>query len=344
MYIYSDQDFTRSTDVHQAMDALVKGASPSVKLKVIRDVESHVQDEEFYQILEFELVKRAGKGLGLSIAVTSIEEGVFVSEVVKGGESEGTLPHFALMLTFNFVLLEGPDPLVFPSCTFNNSLRVIDLGKVHAADRLLEVNGQDLRHASQEDAATILKTAPLGKVHMKVQRLRVGSRHSATGKHARRSSSGSNEKKTTVSKRTRDSEQSSVSVIPCSSMPDAGATTTAASGLKRTAPAISAEGVLVIEFFRQASDALGFQLTGGKGCLTFSKIVASSPVHSLAQADDLLLRLNDVSVENMTQGEVSAQLKQLTGRISMTLRRSAEAGAKTRVSPDVDDPRSAGQK
>ncbi|OQV25881.1 Multiple PDZ domain protein [Hypsibius exemplaris] len=278
----SDQDFSRITDVNQAMDALMKGASPSVKIKIIRDVESSMRDEDYYQILDLELVKRPGKGLGLSIVVRPTEEGVYVSEVVKGGESEG---------------------------------------KVHASDRLLEVNGQDTRQASQEDAATILKMAPLGKVHIKVQRLRTGLRNSGGGKHCRRSSSGSNEKKTTVSKRTKDSE-SSISIIP----PPALEPT------KKNLSQPSADGLLTIEFFRQSSDPLGFQLSGGKGNLTFNKISDSSAVCNLVQTGDLLLRLNDISVENMTQGEVTAQIKQLTGRISMTVRRASDAVRKSVLS------------
>lgn len=130
----NDQDLRHVTNVDHAMNALVSAGSASLKLRVLRDDDA-LFDEDLYQVVDVELAKRPGKGLGLSIFTHQNEEGIFVSEVVKGGESEG---------------------------------------KIHPQDQILDVNGQDLKKANQEYAATVLKTAPLGKIHLKLRRLRTG--------------------------------------------------------------------------------------------------------------------------------------------------------------------------
>ena len=46
-------------------------------------------------------------------------------------------------------------------------------GRLMKGDHILSVNGQDLRNASQEEAAAVLKTA-LGKVTIKLGRIKTG--------------------------------------------------------------------------------------------------------------------------------------------------------------------------
>ncbi|GAU94334.1 hypothetical protein RvY_06126 [Ramazzottius varieornatus] len=262
------KDFSKSNDTEAAMDALLQGTDKPIHLRILRDVKTTLQDDDMYQLLEVELAKKAGRGLGLSIIQHQNEKGVFVSEVVKGGESEG---------------------------------------KVHAQDQILSVNGYDVRDSSQEDAATLLKTAAMGKVHLKLRRLRPGARSGA--KAARRTSSASNEKRPNTAKRaTRDTESSSARPAP---VPPAEPTIA-------VAPATQ---TMTVEFFRQPSEAVGFTVVGSKGQLSIGQIVESALAASLVRTGDTLLRLNDVSLQAMTPSEVNAQLKQLTGKISLLIQR-----------------------
>ncbi|ELU09933.1 hypothetical protein CAPTEDRAFT_157099 [Capitella teleta] len=118
-----------------------------VKMVVFRD-ESLLKDDDMYDIFTVELMKKPNKGLGLSIVGRRKDAGVFISDIVKGGvaEADGRLMH---------------------------------------GDQILAVNGEDVRHATQEDAAALLKTL-MGKVVLTIGRLKAGS-HSSS----RRSSSQS---------------------------------------------------------------------------------------------------------------------------------------------------------
>lgn len=53
-------------------------------------------------------------------------------------------------------------------------------GRLIQGDQILEVNNIDLKNSSQEHAAAILKTT-IGKVSMKIGRLKASSRHNSPG-------------------------------------------------------------------------------------------------------------------------------------------------------------------
>jgi len=90
-----------------------------------------------YDLMEVELVKKSGKGLGLSIVGRKNGPGVFISDVVPGGIAE---LHGGLM----------------------------------KGDMIISVNGVETKNATQEEAASVLKTA-LGSIHMKIGRLKAAS-------------------------------------------------------------------------------------------------------------------------------------------------------------------------
>jgi len=98
----------------------------------------HREDDEIYETLEVELLKKKDRGLGLSIVGKKSGPGVFISEVVKGGAADAD-------------------------------------GRLVQGDQILAVNGSDLTNSSQEEAAPVLKMAQ-GKILMQVRRLRVGNR------------------------------------------------------------------------------------------------------------------------------------------------------------------------
>lgn len=116
--------------------------TPSVVTMLVYREDSQNHDEDALEVLEVELHKKPGRGLGLSIVGRKNGPGVFISEVVKGGVAEADRR-----------LIQG--------------------------DQILEVNGQDLRNATQEHAAAVLKTT-MGRIHMKIGRLKAGSRRSTS--------------------------------------------------------------------------------------------------------------------------------------------------------------------
>ncbi|KFW69945.1 Multiple PDZ domain protein, partial [Pygoscelis adeliae] len=92
-----------------------------VRLTVYRD-EAQYKEEDMYDVLNIELQKKPGKGLGLSIVGKRNDTGVFVSDIVKGGIADTD-------------------------------------GRLMQGDQILTVNGEDVRNANQEAVAALLKVS-----------------------------------------------------------------------------------------------------------------------------------------------------------------------------------------
>uniref|UniRef100_A0A9L0JX25 Multiple PDZ domain protein n=1 Tax=Equus asinus TaxID=9793 RepID=A0A9L0JX25_EQUAS len=90
-----------------------------VRLTLYRD-EAPYKEEDVYDTLTVELQKKPGKGLGLSIVGKRNDTGVFVSDIVKGGIADAD-------------------------------------GRLMQGDQILTVNGEDVRSATQEAVAALLK-------------------------------------------------------------------------------------------------------------------------------------------------------------------------------------------
>ncbi|XP_063154111.1 inaD-like protein isoform X3 [Candoia aspera] len=121
---------------HEDAITALRQTPPKVQLVVYRD-EAHYKDEENLEIFHVDLQRKMGRGLGLSIVGKRNGSGVFISDIVKGGAAD------------------------------------LD-GRLIQGDQILSVNGEDVRHASQEVVATILKCAQ-GLVQLEIGRLRAGS-------------------------------------------------------------------------------------------------------------------------------------------------------------------------
>ncbi|XP_046458555.1 multiple PDZ domain protein-like isoform X4 [Daphnia pulex] len=121
---------------HSRALAVLRQTPAKVRMMVYRD-ETSLKDDDMLDIIEVELLKKPGRGLGLSIVGRRNGPGVYISDVVKGGAAEAD-------------------------------------GRLMQGDQILTVNGNDLRTASQEQAAAILKTA-MGKIDLKVGRLKAGA-------------------------------------------------------------------------------------------------------------------------------------------------------------------------
>ncbi|XGW07682.1 hypothetical protein V3C99_010664, partial [Haemonchus contortus] len=121
----------------QAISSL-RRTPPKVRLLIYRDVNlqlSLLDPTQIYNMFEVELVKKPGRGLGLSIVGRKNEPGVYVSEVVKGGAAEAD-------------------------------------NRLMTGDQILAVNGQDVANSMQEDVAAMLKTC-VGRVCLKVGRWKI---------------------------------------------------------------------------------------------------------------------------------------------------------------------------
>ena len=104
---------------HDYAIQVLRQTPSTVRIKVFRD-DTHVKEEDIYDIFSVELLKKPGKGLGLSIVGKRNDVGVYISDIVKGGASEAD-------------------------------------GRLMQGDQILSVNGEDMRSATQEYAAAFLK-------------------------------------------------------------------------------------------------------------------------------------------------------------------------------------------
>ena len=104
---------------HDYAIQVLRQTPATVQMLVFRD-DSHVKEEDIYDVFTVELIKKPGKGLGLSIVGKRNDVGVYISDIVKGGASEAD-------------------------------------GRLMQGDQILAVNGEDMRNATQEYAAAVLK-------------------------------------------------------------------------------------------------------------------------------------------------------------------------------------------
>jgi len=99
----NNEDFGNITH-SKALAAL--GQTPTkVRMVVFRD-EGVAKEDDMYDSLEVELVKKSGKGLGLSIVGRKNGSGVFISDVVPGGIAE---LHGGLMKGDMIISVNGVD-------------------------------------------------------------------------------------------------------------------------------------------------------------------------------------------------------------------------------------------
>jgi len=104
---------------HDEAIHVLRQTPPRVRLTLYRD-EAPYKEEDVYDTLTVELQKKPGKGLGLSIVGKRNDTGVFVSDIVKGGIADAD-------------------------------------GRLVQGDQILTVNAEDVRHATQEAVAALLK-------------------------------------------------------------------------------------------------------------------------------------------------------------------------------------------
>uniref|UniRef100_A0A2K5N4G6 InaD-like protein n=1 Tax=Cercocebus atys TaxID=9531 RepID=A0A2K5N4G6_CERAT len=261
----------RNSSHEEAITAL-RQTPQKVRLVVYRD-EAHYRDEENLEIFPVDLQKKAGRGLGLSIVGKRNGSGVFISDIVKGGAAD------------------------------------LD-GRLIQGDQILSVNGEDMRNASQETVATILKCAQ-GLVQLEIGRLRAGS--------------------WTSSRKTSQNSQGSQQSAHSSCHPSFAPVITGLQnlvGTKRVSdPSQKNSGTdmepRTVEINRELSDALGISIAGGRGSPLgdipiFIAMIQASGVAARTQklkVGDRIVSINGQPLDGLSHADVVNLLKNAFGRI-----------------------------
>ncbi|XP_052456856.1 multiple PDZ domain protein isoform X6 [Carassius gibelio] len=234
-----------------------------VRLTVFRD-EGQYKEEELWDSLSVELQKKPGHGLGLSIIGRRSDTGVFVSDIVKGGAVETD-------------------------------------GRLMQGDQILSVNGEDVRSATQEYVAALLKSCA-GPIRLEVGRFKAGPFHSE-----RR-----------LSQSSQTSETGSGKVTPLSS-------SAALQGDTEKTHELLDRDVRTVEFTKGPSDSLGISIAGGVGSPLGDVpifIAMMNPSGLAAQTQKLWIGDRIVSIcgdstEGMSHNKAVSLLKNTTGIIQL---------------------------
>ncbi|XP_032884434.1 inaD-like protein isoform X4 [Amblyraja radiata] len=257
---------------HEEAITALRQTPQKVRLTVFRD-EAQYKDEENLDIFFVDLQKKVGRGLGLSIVGKRIGTGVFISDIVKGGAAE------------------------------------LD-GRLMQGDQILSVNGEDMRNASQETVATILKCAQ-GLVQLEVGRLKAGSWISSSS-----TSHGSQ-----MSQESGTSNLSSFGAAVTTSQNIASIKKNTADSSQRNSG--SDTGLRTVEITRGPNDALGFSIAGGKGsplgdvAIFIAMIQASgmaARTHRL-KVGDRIVSINGQPLDGLSHAEAVNLLKNAYGSI-----------------------------
>ncbi|KAM9827628.1 multiple PDZ domain protein [Neosynchiropus ocellatus] len=245
-----------------------------VQLTVYRD-ETQYKEEDLWDSFTIELHKKPGQGLGLSIVGRRSRDhrndsGVFVSDVVQGG-------------------LVDTD------------------GRLMQGDQILSVNGEDVRLATQEAVAALLKCC-FGTIKMEVGRFKAGPFHSE-----RRLSQTSQTSET-------DSSRGITQFCSDSNPPDEAAKP---SSHQESGP--SHPESRTVEFTKGPGDSLGISIAGGVGSPLGDIpifIAMMNPVGLAAQTHQLKIGDRIVSIcgtpaESMTHSQAVTLLKNATGTIQL---------------------------
>ncbi|XP_066232533.1 inaD-like protein isoform X1 [Saccopteryx leptura] len=261
----------RSASHEEAITAL-RQTPQKVRLVVYRD-EAHYRDEENLEFFPVDLQKKAGRGLGLSIVGKRNGNGVFISDIVKGGAAD------------------------------------LD-GRLIQGDQILSVNGEDMRNASQETVATVLKCAQ-GLVQLEIGRLRAGSWISS--RKTSQNSQGSQHS-------AHSSLHPALAPVLSSLQSLVGAKRAADPSPKNSGTDM---GPRTVEIIRELSDALGISIAGGKGSPLgdipiFIAMIQASGVAARTQklkVGDRIVSINGQPLDGLSHAEVVNLLKNAYGRI-----------------------------
>uniref|UniRef100_A0A7M4EFX9 PDZ domain-containing protein n=1 Tax=Crocodylus porosus TaxID=8502 RepID=A0A7M4EFX9_CROPO len=262
----------RNASHEEAITAL-RQTPQKVQLVVYRD-EAQYKDEENLEIFYIDLQKKTGRGLGLSIVGKRNGSGVFISDIVKGGAAD------------------------------------LD-GRLIQGDQILSVNGEDMRNASQEIVATILKCAQ-GLVHLEIGRLRAGSWISS------RKTAQSNQ----VNQQSVYSHFHPALAPVISTLQNFVSTKRSSSDASQRNSGADM-GPRTVEITRGPNDALGISIAGGKGSPLgdtpiFIAMIQASGVAARTQklkVGDRIVSINGQPLDGLSHADAVNLLKNAYGSI-----------------------------
>ncbi|XP_045436198.1 multiple PDZ domain protein isoform X3 [Pipistrellus kuhlii] len=239
-----------------------------VRLTLYRD-EAPYKEEDVCDTLTIELQKKPGKGLGLSIVGKRNDTGVFVSDIVKGGIADAD-------------------------------------GRLMQGDQILMVNGEDVRNATQEAVAALLKCS-LGTVTLEVGRIKAGPFHSE--------------------RRPSQSSQMSECSLSSFTFPLSGSSASESleSSSKKNALASEIQGLRTVEIKKGPTDSLGISIAGGVGSPLGDVPIFIAMMHPNGVAaqtqklrvGDRIVTIGGTSTEGMTHTQAVNLLKNASGSIEM---------------------------
>ncbi|NWR35949.1 INADL protein, partial [Tachuris rubrigastra] len=263
----------RNASHEEAITAL-RQTPQKVQLVVYRN-EAHYKDEENLEIFYVDIQKKTGRGLGLSIAGKRNGSGVFISDIVKGGAAD------------------------------------LD-GRLIQGDQILSVNGEDMRNASQETVATILKCAQ-GLVHLELGRLRAGSWLSS-----RKTSQNSQ-----ASQQSVHSHFHPALAPVLSTLQNFVSTKRSSADVSQRNSVGVDMGPRTVEITRGPNDALGISIAGGKGSPLgdtpiFIAMIQASGVAARTQrlrVGDRIVSINGQPLDGLSHADAVNLLKNAYGSI-----------------------------
>lgn len=239
-----------------------------VRLTLYRD-ETPYKEEDVYDTLTIELQKKPGKGLGLSIVGKRSDTGVFVSDIVKGGIADAD-------------------------------------GRLMQGDQILMVNGENVRNATQEAVAALLKCS-LGTVTLEVGRIKASPFQSE--------------------RRPSQSSQMSEGSLSSFTFPLSGSSTSESleSTLKKNAVTSEIQGLRTVEITKSSTDSLGISIAGGVGSPLGDVPIFIAMMHPNGVAaqtqklrvGDRIVTICGTSTEGMTHTQAVNLLKNASGSIEM---------------------------
>ncbi|XP_028609455.1 multiple PDZ domain protein isoform X1 [Grammomys surdaster] len=239
-----------------------------VRLTLYRD-EAPYKEEDVCDTFTIELQKRPGKGLGLSIVGKRNDTGVFVSDIVKGGIADAD-------------------------------------GRLMQGDQILMVNGEDVRNATQEAVAALLKCS-LGTVTLEVGRIKAAPFHSE--------------------RRPSQSSQVSESNLSSFTLPLSGINTSESleSDVKKNALASEIQGLRTVEIKKGPADSLGLSIAGGVGSPLGDVPIFIAMMHPNGVAaqtqklrvGDRIVTIGGTSTDGMTHTQAVNLMKNASGSIEV---------------------------
>ncbi|XP_055485879.1 multiple PDZ domain protein isoform X4 [Psammomys obesus] len=260
-----------------------------VRLTLYRD-EAPYKEEDVCDTFTIELQKRPGKGLGLSIVGKRNDTGVFVSDIVKGGIADAD-------------------------------------GRLMQGDQILMVNGEDVRNATQEAVAALLKCS-LGTVTLEVGRIKAGPFHS--------------ERRPSQSSQVSDSSLSSFT-LPLSGI---NPSESLGSNAKKNALASEIQGLRTVEIKKGPADSLGISIAGGVGSPLGDVPIFIAMMHPNGVAaqtqklrvGDRIVTICGTSTEGMTHTQAVNLMKNASGSIEMQVVAGGDVSVVTGHQPEHASP------